>query len=78
MASSRLGVVREPGQIGRAARWVGKRRQRPAMQAHLPVGRHRLLDGEPGELVPERHARRLGDEHAGGQALVETVGGIAG
>jgi hypothetical protein len=28
--------------------------------------------------VPERHARRLDDEHAGGQALVQTVGRIIG
>jgi hypothetical protein len=52
-----LGVVREPGQVGRAARWVGERRQRPAVQDQLAVRRHRFLDGESGELVPERNAR---------------------
>src|SRR5436190_17570980 len=35
------------------------------------VGRQRLLDREPGELVPERDARRNRPEHPGREALVQ-------
>jgi hypothetical protein len=48
------------------------------MQGRLPVRWHRFLDGQSGQLVPEPHPRRLDDEHAGGQALIETVGGGTG
>ena len=48
------------------------------MQAHLAVRWHRFVDDESGELVPELHARRLEDQHAGGQALVETVDRLPG
>jgi hypothetical protein len=77
-AAGGLGMVGEPRQVERAAGWVGERRHRPAVQAGLAVRWHRLLHGEPGQLVPERHARRLGDEHAGRQALVQLAGRVAG
>ena len=51
-----LGVVCQPGEIGRAVGWLGERRERAAVQLQLPVRRHRLLDGETGELVPEGDA----------------------
>ena len=76
--AGRLGVVREPGQIERSARWVDERRECPAMQVDPCVRAKRFLNGETGELVPERHASWLGRKHAGGQALVETVDCLAG
>src|SRR6266511_1898774 len=73
-----LGVVREPGKIPRAACWIGERREGFAVQVDPPVERDRFLDGEAGELVPERDACRLGRGHARRQALAETVDRLAG
>src|SRR6266536_857899 len=76
--AGRLGVVREPGQIAGAARWIGERREGLTVQVDPPVGCDRFLDGEAGELVPERDACRLEREHARRQALVETVDRLPG
>ena len=69
-----LCVVCEPGQIdvapvGRICKDV----ERFPMQVDAPVRRHRLLECEPGELVPEHDTGRLRGEHAGRQALVEVI-----
>ena len=76
--AGRLGVVREPGQIGSASRWVDERGERPAMQIDPSVERDRFLDGETPELVPERDGRRLGHEHARHQALLERLNRFCG
>ena len=74
--TGRLGVVREPRELGRAAGWVGERRERLLMKSDPPVRRQRLLNGEARELVAECHTCRGGREHAGGQAFVELVDDI--
>ena len=57
--AGRVGMVREAGQIRAAARWLGERREGLAVQVDLPADGHRLLDGETGELMPERDPRGM-------------------
>src|SRR5439155_27158234 len=61
-----------------AAGWLGECRECLAVQVDPPVECDRFLDGEPGELVPEREACRLRREHPRRQALVETVDFLPG
>jgi hypothetical protein len=68
----RLRVVREPGRIGPA-------RVEPvehvAVERGTPPRRDLGLDGEPGELVPERDRATFGPRHARQHALVERLVG---
>ena len=67
-------VVREPGEIDVAP--VGRiceNVKRFPVQVDATVRRNRLLECEPGELVPEHDAGRLRGQHAGRQALVEVI-----
>ena len=66
-----LRVVREPRQLAILPPAREERVERGAMQAARASRRNRLLDGESGELVPERDALPHRDEHARGDALVE-------
>ena len=67
----RLRVVREPRQLAILPPAREERVECGAMQAARAGRWNRLLDGESGELVPERDALPHRDEHAGGDALVE-------
>lgn len=71
-------VVRQPVQVGARRRDSVQLRQGGTMQSQLPVGCERLLDGQPSELVPERHALRPGLEHSRRQALLEIPHDIGG
>ncbi len=70
------GVVRQPPVVTRPAR--RQQRQRPGMDAG-PQGRgQRLVDRQPGQLVPEAHGVAVGDQHAAVQALVDRCERLAG
>ncbi len=71
-------MMREPGEVGGAARRVRERAKRLAVQLEPAVRRERLLDGEPGKLVPESHATGDGCEHAGRETFFEPVDSIVG
>ena len=69
MISSRVGVVRQPREIG-----AGRRREGcegASMKLHRLVRRHDLFDRAARDLVPERNRVARRDEHARRQALVE-------
>ena len=65
-------VMREARQIAIAAPPLEQRCERDTMKASCAGGRDRLLDGQSGELVPERDVPVGGDEHTRGDALVES------
>ena len=71
-------MMREPGQVGSAARRVVERAKRLAVQLELAVRRERLLDREARKLVPECHATGDGCEHAGRETFLEPVDSIVG
>ncbi|HEX3055506.1 MAG TPA: hypothetical protein VHP82_05135 [Gaiellaceae bacterium] len=70
--SGSVGVVREASQIEIAAISDGERIERRAMEAQPPRRRQRLLDRQASQLVPERDGAVDGDEHAAGDAFVES------
>jgi hypothetical protein len=70
--SGSLGVVREASQTEIAAISDGERIERRAMEAQPPRRRQRLLDRQASQLVPERDGAVDEDEHAAGDAFVES------
>ena len=64
-------VMRESRQIPVAAPALEQRRERTTVKAARAGGRDRLLDGQSGELVPERDLPVSGHEHTRRDALVE-------
>jgi hypothetical protein len=62
-------VVGEPRRIGLG---TGREAEEdPRVQRGSSRGRYGLLDGQPGQLVPEADAGPLADEHAGAHARVD-------
>ena len=76
--SGRVGMIREPRQIGATARRVLEGAEGLAVQLQPAVRRQRLFDREASELVTERDAFRDRCEHAGRETLLEPVDGIIG
>ena len=66
-----LGVVGEPRGVRRAGRRGDERRQRVAVQRGPAVGRERLLDRHPRQLVAEGDAVGRRCQHARPEALVQ-------
>ena len=64
-------VMRESRQIPVAAPALEQRCERTTVKAARAGGRDRLLDGQSGELVPERGLPVSGHEHTRRDALVE-------
>jgi hypothetical protein len=73
-----LGMMREPRQVARSARRVAQRLERGPVQAGTPVRVDRLLHCDPRQLVPERHGRSVGAQHARREAVVERIERVAG
>jgi hypothetical protein len=76
--AGRLGVMGKRREIRAVAAAGREGGERPAMQRQPVSGRDRLLDREARQLMPEVDVRMAGDEHARGQALVNTLDEIAG
>ncbi len=68
--TGRLRVMGDPGRIGGP---LQKRCQHTSMQRQSPMRGQRLLDGEPRQLVPERHPAGHALQHPGPQSLVQTL-----
>ena len=64
--------MRQPREVAIAAPALEQRRERDTMKAARAGGRDRLLEGQSGELVPERDVPVSGYEHTRGDALVES------
>ena len=70
--AGRFGVIGELRRVRhRPFGRIAQRLEDAAVQQHAPVRSDRLLDGEPGELVAERHRAALASQHAGREAGVE-------
>jgi len=67
-------VVGETGGVVGGGRPGQQRRQGAPVQVRPPAGRQRLLDRQPGQLVPERHPAGQLLEHPRLHALVEVAG----
>jgi hypothetical protein len=67
-----LSMMGEPSEIEGAARRLGERRERAAVEVDLAVERDRVLDREACKLVTERHTGRLGGEHSRRETLVQS------
>ena len=72
--SGSLRMVGQPGWIRRARGGSGKRSHDDGVQRQPAIRRHRPLDGETGQLVPESDAACRWREHPGRDALLDALG----
>ena len=61
---SRLGVMGKAGKVGGAARRLGEDHKCAPVQGQRAVGADGFGDGNPRQLVAERDARAVGEEHS--------------